>query len=209
MSNRINSEKKRPPAGCFKSLVLGVGCLFVYLFVSTFILFGLSYVLFAFPYKMISQTTPLPEFRLPQDSDYSELQEKLIEAKENKKEFILLSVEEYNAYLNKLQTQISWCYYIQKVRFNIEQSKPVFYIIGSGFTKRELNIKLQNPSNYLSYEAIYWNKFQVPHSGLTKKISNFLLEKIINTGKENSIKAVIFDNFPVLENGMIKIRISE
>lgn len=199
-------RKKQAP-GCFKTFIIGVGCFAVYSVMSVVLIAFLGYVFFAYPYKMISEPINLPEFTLPEENDYLSLQEKLIDAKSNDSKELTLSLAEYNAYLSKIQTQISLGYYLQKVRFNIEQNRPVLYVFGSGFTKRELNIKIQFSSTLpFRVEQVCWNKYAVPPDGVTKYISDYLLESIVKAEVKNNIYEVVYNNFPQIVNGGIKIQ---
>ena len=204
MTEEINKKSK---PGLFKSILVGVGCFLVYLFVFTIIIGLFGFYIYSYPYKYFSSPVILPSLSLPEQNDFISLQEKILYAKANEKKQIELTLAEYNAYLNKIKAPLEYGYFLQKVRFNIEKGKKVYYLVGSGYMQRTLNVRLEYSNNPNKPDFVSWNKFQIPTSGITKFISDKLLNLILRSGNTSTYKLIVEDNFPEIKENKIVINL--
>lgn len=147
------------------------------------------------------------EFKQPKEADFLSLQEKLLDAKSSGASELSLTIPEYNAYLRRIPAYPAFGYCVQKVMFNVDKNKPILYLLGSGYTRKKLTIKIEYSKDGRAINSVVWNKDIVPQKGLRKRILDYLLKNILSVEKANSIKEVFLDNFPTLEKDGVKIKI--
>ncbi|MDD3001063.1 MAG: hypothetical protein PHF29_04850 [Candidatus Riflebacteria bacterium] len=200
-----NTKKK---STFIKLAVSGIGCFIIYPAILLVIVAIIGFLVFSYPYKAFSSAVLLPELELPSDDDFWKLQEKELDTEVENSGDLLLSFAEYNAYLNRVNVPPCCGYALQRVRFTRENSEPVFYLAGSGFMQKILNIRIEfnKDSNSSIPKVVSYNKFRVPQSGISKKISDMFLTKLFECGGEKSINKIIAANLPEISGDTVKIK---
>lgn len=175
-------------------------CLFVWLIFST-------------PYRLFSTATMLPELELPTDSDFWSLQEKNLDAEVNGSQELVLTVREYNAYLNRIVSAPKFGFYHHKTRFLPTDEGFTYYLVGSGFMQKMLNIKLEfegikQPTDaisegYANPSRIYFNKLKLDSKSMLYPLYRAIYLKIVQNGGKLSFKEVVLKRLPTLKNGQV------
>lgn len=199
------TNKKSPLT---KLIISGFGCFVV--FPAIFLIIGalFGFLVFSYPYKAFSTAALLPEIELPSDTDFWKLQEKELDTEVEKSGILALSFAEYNAYLNRVNVPPCYGYALHRVRFTAEKSRPVFYLNGSGFMQKILNLRVEfdKDSGAGIPTIVSYNKFRVPQSGISKYLSDLFLTKLFECGGDKSINKIIAANLPEISGDLIKIK---
>jgi hypothetical protein len=200
-----NTKKK---SSFVKLALSGIGCFIIYPAILLVIVAIVGFLVFSYPYKAFSTAVLLPELELPSDADFWRLQEKELDTQVENSGFLVLSFAEYNAYLNRVNVPPCCGYALQRVRFTTENSEPVFYLAGSGFMQKILNLRIEFDKDSASNipKSVSYNKFRVPRSGISKKLSDMFLTNLFECGGEKSINKIIAANLPEISGDSIKIK---
>ena len=165
------AEKKKPAkSGCFKSLLLGIGCGCVYPLAILVIISIVTWFSVANSIEDIIKPVKLPNFAGPTQQSFWKLQEKRLIALDKEKLKLNLSLDEFNAFLSAFSFKPYYGYYLNKIRYAQINKSNTFFFIGSGMFLRslvfEFNFQIEDGENRL--KAIKVNNWTVPAKGLIK-----------------------------------------
>lgn len=160
-------EPSQKPKGCFRSLILGIGCGCVYPAAMLLLLAFLGWFFLADPLHQLAAPPALPEFAGPRQEDFWSLQEKRLDQENIASPSLSLTPSEFNAYLNSWQIPPVYGFCMQRARFVPGDTQGTFYLIGSGFAMRNLIIQVEaiNSGTQLQPGKIRINSWAVPESG--------------------------------------------
>lgn len=157
------THKTRP--GCIKSCISGLAVIFIYplLIIAVIALFTGVYM--AAGLRQIRVPPALPEFSGPTQQHHWSLQEKRLELEDDQP--LVLSREEFDAFLTAYSVKPSLGYCLHRVRFVPDEESGTFYLLGSGFFMRNMVLKAQAQKTDLGIKLnnIVVNSWPVPDTG--------------------------------------------
>jgi hypothetical protein len=213
----MKSTEKNKKNSLFRIILSGIGCFIIYPAMALVLITLFGWLVFSTPYRLFSTAVMLPELELPTDSDFWHFQEKTLDAQASGSNQLLLSISEYNAYLNRVVSAPKAGFYHQKTRFLMDENHLIFYLAGSGFMQKILNIRLEfkheEPKadsliTYATPNKIFFNKLMLDKKSFMYKVYFALYTKIVEFGDEVSFKEVVLKNLPVIQNGKVVLRLN-
>lgn len=212
----MKSTEKNKKISLFRIILSGIGCFIIYPAMAVVLITLFGWLVFSTPYRLFSTAVMLPEIELPTDSDFWHLQEKTLDAQTSGSNELVLSISEYNAYLNRIVSAPKSGFYHQKTRFLLEENNLTYYLVGSGFMQKMLNIRLEfkhdedktdSLTTYAKPNKIYFNKLMLDNKSFLYKLYFALYTKIVEFGDELSFKEVVLKNLPTIKNGKVAIKL--
>lgn len=180
--------------GHLRSALFGIGCGCIYPIAAVLVFAILGWFFLAEPLHLISTSKTLPEFAGPEQEDFWSLQEKRLDLENTASPTLNLTPSEFNAYLAAWQIPPVSGFCLQRTRFVHGDGSGTFYLVGSGFTLRNLVIQVEVSKVGLLIlpGKIHINSWPVPDIGLVRaRIESFL--QTLLTVDPNGLPMRFFD----------------
>lgn len=167
------THKTKP--GRVKSCISGLAVIFIYPLLILAVIALFTGIYMAEDMKQIAEPPVLPEFSGPTQQHHWSLQEKRFEL--NDEQSLVLSREEFDAFLTSYSVKPSLGYCLHRIRFVPEKESGIFYLLGSGFFMSDLIIKAETlkADSEIKIGKIHLNSWQVPETGFFNRRVKSLL----------------------------------
>ena len=193
-SDKKHKAVKKKESG-FITLIKGVGCFFVCLFLFSALFAGLGFYFFVPIIRAVAAEEKLPDFEGPTEHDFWSLQEKSISNNDETVDInkLGLSSGEYNALLSSIQIPPVAGFCLNKVRHSYKNKELRYFLIGSGYTFRKLVISFvvfkDKETAYPS--EIRVNSWKVPGDTLKEKYVKSVINDIAKADKSRLLEKII------------------
>lgn len=179
-------------------MLKGCGCFFVF----TFLFISLSIFICLFYVKPIVDSVRtdvrLPQFEGPEEQDFWNLQEKLLNDREAMKNDYYftnwdLTPGQFNALLSYIQIPPVAGFCLARVRHEYKDKNLRYYFIGSGFTLKRLIISftLRRDEKSCKPSEIRVNCWKVPGDSIEERLVMMIISSVANVDKTNLLNNLI------------------